>query len=107
MAKAIDLDKLTYAELKDLRERIDDALAAAAAAEKLSVRAQMEALAANSGFTLAELIGNKRGAKRGAAGVVKFRNPKDPSQTWSGRGRKPNWLTEAEKKGQKLESFAI
>ena len=29
------------------------------------------------------------------------------SQTWTGRGRKPNWLVDAVKKGAKIESFAI
>ena len=50
-----------------------------------------------------ELFG-KRGSKGSAA---KYRNPKDASQTWTGRGRKPNWLIDAVKKGAKIESFEI
>jgi DNA-binding protein H-NS len=38
--------------------------------------------------------------------AVKYRNPRDLSQTWTGRGRKSNWLVEAVKKGAKLESLA-
>lgn len=38
----------------------------------------------------------------------KYRNPKDPEQTWAGRGRKPAWLvTELKKKGAKIDSFLI
>lgn len=51
-----------------------------------------------------ELFG-KRG-KRGAASI-KYRNPKDTSQTWTGRGRKPNWLVGALKKGAKIDSFSV
>jgi hypothetical protein len=44
--------------------------------------------------------------KRTASGA-KYRNPKDTSQTWTGRGRKPNWLVEALGQGAKLESFEV
>ena len=47
-----------------------------------------------------------RGATKGT-GEAKCRNPKDTSQTWTGRGRKPNWLIEAVKKGAKVETFTI
>ena len=110
MAKINGLDKLTYAELRDLRDRVDAAMIEAQAAAKRAVREKMEALAAESGFSLAELMGGKRGGKASTKGTTvapKFRNPKDPSQTWAGRGRQPTWLVAALKKGQKLESFAV
>ena len=62
-------------------------------------------MAEKAGFNLNDLFG-KRGAKKGS-GHAKYRNPKDTSQTWTGRGRKPNWLVDAVKKGAKLESFEI
>ena len=109
MAKIDGLDKLTYAELLDLRTRVDAAMLEAKATEKAAVKAKMEALAAASGFSFAELIGGKRGkgAAKGSKVAVKYRNSKDPSQTWTGRGRKPLWLVDALKKGQKIESFLI
>jgi DNA-binding protein H-NS len=58
-----------------------------------------------AGFDIKELFG-KRGSSKGS-GVAKYRNPKDSSQTWTGRGRKPNWLVDAVKKGAKLENFKI
>jgi DNA-binding protein H-NS len=38
---------------------------------------------------------------------VKFRNPENPSQTWTGMGRKPGWLVEALASGKRLEDFAV
>ena len=35
-----------------------------------------------------------RGGKRGK-GAPKYRNPKDPSQTWTGHGRRPLWRAKA------------
>jgi DNA-binding protein H-NS len=37
----------------------------------------------------------------------KYANPDDPSQTWTGRGRGPNWLVAKMRKGAKLQQFAL
>ena len=104
MASANGLDKMSYAELLKLQERIEAAIAAKRVEEAATTKEALRAMAAKAGFNLNELFG-KRG-KRGSSSV-KYRNPKDASQTWTGRGRKPNWLVDALKKGAKIESFAI
>ena len=106
MSKINGLDKMTHAQLLALRDQVDTAIVAAKAAEKQALRQKLEDLAAKSGMSLAEVMGKKRGGSKGKA-AIKYRNPADPTQTWTGRGRKPIWLAQAEKKGQKLESFAI
>jgi DNA-binding protein H-NS len=40
-------------------------------------------------------------------GQPKYRNPKNRSETWAGRGRMPLWLAAEIKKGRKLEAFGI
>lgn len=37
----------------------------------------------------------------------KYQNPKNPTETWSGRGRQPRWLTPELKSGKKLDDFRI
>ena len=45
-------------------------------------------------------------AGAGKSNTVKYRNA--TSQTWSGgRGRKPQWVTDALKAGRKIEDFAV
>jgi DNA-binding protein H-NS len=39
--------------------------------------------------------------------LPKYFNPQAPSQTWSGRGKRPRWLVAALKAGQKLDEFKI
>ena len=108
MAKVNGLDKMSYAELAELRDRVDAAMITAQAAEKQALRAELEAMAAKAGLTVAEVFGNgKVGGRKGSKVAVKYRNPKDASQTWTGRGRKPIWLADLLKKGQKIESFAV
>jgi DNA-binding protein H-NS len=37
----------------------------------------------------------------------KFRNPADPSQTWSGRGKQPRWISKLLAVGRKLDDLRI
>src|SRR5579863_1175306 len=39
--------------------------------------------------------------------LPKYQNPDEPSETWSGRGKKPRWLTAALKTGHTVEDFVI
>ena len=103
MASINGLDKMSYAELLRLEERIQAAIAAKRVEDAASTKEALRAMAEKAGFSLNDLFG-KRGGRKGS-GEVKFRNPKDTSQTWTGRGRKPNWLVDAVKKGAKIDTF--
>ena len=106
MARENGVDNLSLAELLKLQERIQVAIAERRTTGAREIKEQMHAMAQKSGFSLDELFGDKRKGKRGAS-VVKYRNPKDASQTWTGRGRKPNWLVDALKKGGKIDTFSV
>ncbi len=105
MATTNGLEKLTYPELLKLQERVEAAIASKRVKDAATTKEALRAMAEKAGFSLNDLFG-KRGPKKGN-GQAKYRNPKDTSQTWTGRGRKPNWLVDAVKKGAKLDSFAI
>ena len=87
------LDAMSLKDLLALNTEIKTAIDEKRVSERAEMRAKMEDMARASGFSVAELFGGRRG-KRGK-GVVKYRNPKDPSQTGTGRGRRPNWIVEA------------
>ena len=38
---------------------------------------------------------------------VKYADPDDPEQVWSGRGKQPNWLKEKLRTGKKLEDYRV
>jgi len=109
MAKVNGLDKMSYAELSELRDQVDAAMIVAQANERKELRAEMEALAAKAGLTIADVLGGKRGGSKakGTKVAVKYRNTKDMTETWTGRGRQPRWLVAALKRGQKIESFLV
>ena len=105
MAKINGIEKLSYVELINLQRRIEQAISEKRVEDAASTKEALRAMAERAGFSLNDLFG-KRGARKGS-GEIKYRNPKDASQTWTGRGRKPNWLQDAVKKGAKIDTFAI
>ena len=96
-----DLSKMSLKELRALKEQIEAAISAREAQDRVDLKKKLAEVAEKSGFSVAELFGGR--AKRGAA-VIKYRHPTDPSLTWTGRGRRPLWLTKA---GGNIEKFRI
>ena len=39
--------------------------------------------------------------------LPKYFNPNQPSETWSGRGKRPRWLVKQLKSGRRIEDFRI
>ncbi len=110
MAK--DLKSMSKVELEKLKEDVERALERASERELKQARAEMEKIAASHGFTLEDIAGtsNLKAVKKkmpGAKKPPKFRNPEDPVQTWSGRGRKPRWIVDAEAAGRDIQDFLI
>jgi DNA-binding protein H-NS len=97
----VALKSMSVAELRSLRERVDAAIAEKVAARRHEVQAELSILARVDGHRASHPY-----RRRGPV-APKYRNPKDASQTWSGRGLQARWLTEAMKSGKKLESFLI
>ena len=106
MAK-ISLDGMRYVELVDLQRKIEIAISERKQSEREELRRQIEELAQNSGFEVDEVVGGQRSSRKGAKIAPKYRNPKNPSETWTGRGRQPRWLAAELNRGKKLESFLI
>ena len=105
---AINVDKMSLKELVALEGKIQGAIVEARTKERGELKSKVAALALSHGFSIAELFGtNGRNGKSKASGVAKYANPDDASDTWTGRGRKPNWLVARLKKGAKLSEFEI
>jgi DNA-binding protein H-NS len=101
---------ITFAEAR-IRER--------EASEKAATREELQRLAQERGFSMADLFGGlaphapaKRGKKTTEKGKAerapveaKYQGPN--GETWSGRGRLPKWLHAAEAEGKSRDSFLI
>lgn len=102
---AVNLDKLSLKDLVELEGRLLKAVAVARERDRAEVKAKLEAAAREAGFSIAELYGGRSSRRSSAA--AKYANPENRSETWTGRGRKPNWLVARLAKGAKLEDFAL
>lgn len=102
----INLNTLSLKELKDLQSQVARAIASFEDRKKKAALAELEEKAREMGFSLAELTGGAvKGARAPAA--AKYANPANPSDTWSGRGRKPRWFIEAVAAGKAPADLAV
>ena len=99
MPRTNGLEKKSYSELVELRLRIDRLMAQKQNAERAALRERMTAMAREHGFDLRELFDGRRKGKVGGV-AIKYRDPRNPDNTWTGRGRTPRWLVAALKGGK-------
>lgn len=106
----MDLSHLSIAELKELQGRIPEAIAKKKSEEKQKVIDETKAFLAAKGYSLDDVIGKSKGARKGAPRgpvAVKYRHPQNGDLTWTGRGRKPAWVAEWISSGKKIEALAV
>ena len=101
---SVNVDKMSLKELLDLEAKVQKAIAGARERERAEVKQAMALLAEKRGFSVAELFG---GRGRGKLSAAKYANPDNRAETWTGRGRKPNWLVAKLKKGANIADFAL
>jgi len=105
---AEDLAELSLDELKALEKKVVKAVATYEDRQKKAALAALEAKAKELGFSLAELTGQvASSAKAKVKGVPKYADPEDPSKTWTGKGRRPDWFLAALASGKTPEDLAI
>ncbi len=105
---SLDLYSMSRADLEALQKDVAKALKDVDAREMTAARAAAEAAAAEHGFSLAELLGDGRKARKTRGPVPpKYRNPDNADETWTGRGRKPRWVAAAEEAGHDISEFEI
>ena len=112
---SIDLKSMTLGELQKLSKRVDRAIASHEKRRKKDALQAMEKTAKEFGFSLKDVIGGeaksadkpKKGKKQKAKAKPAYRNPDDASQTWTGKGRKPNWFIAALDAGKSADDMKI
>lgn len=104
----LNLDDLDINDLRALRNKVEVAIHGYDARKRKEALDAMERAAQEFGFKLSDLTQPARG--KGASkgnDVVKYAHPDDASITWSGRGRRPAWLTEQLEAGKTIEDMLV
>ena len=106
MARPSSIESMSYAELAQMQTRIERLKIEKQNAERAELRERIIALVKDHGFEIGDLFGKGRKGKGTVA--VKYRDPQNPENTWTGRGRMPRWMVVATKGGKaKKEEFLV
>lgn len=98
------LDNMSYAELAQMEARIARMKVEKQNAERAELRGRILTMVKEHGFEISDLFGKGRKGKGSVA--IKYRDPQNPENTWTGRGRMPRWMVAAMKGGKaKKEDF--
>ena len=109
MNKKIDLDAMSVDEMWRLHEKIGQVLSVRLTSEKRELEKRLAQLRRENEMhaVSAEAAGVLRERRKYPRVYPKYRNPNDPSETWSGRGKQPRWLVAALKIGHRIDEFMI
>jgi DNA-binding protein H-NS len=107
-----DLSGMSRSELEDLVANAQKQMRKLADSERKAALKAARQVAQDHGFELEELLADAgatpaKGRSAKPKNPPKYRNPADPEQTWSGRGRKPQWVLAFEQSGRPLDDCAI
>lgn len=103
-----DLSKYSVAQLEDLEIQIIDELKTRHFLSVSQAREQILHIARNAGISVAQLASLKipKAAKTSSV-PMKYRNPANTAQEWSGRGRQPDWVKQWIASGKSLDKVRI
>ena len=111
MNKQADLNAMSIDEMWQLYEEIVQVLAARLTSEKRELDKRLAKLRHDKTRPFEATDGQVkpllRGRRKYPKVVPKYRNPDQPSENWSGRGKRPRWLTQALTAGRTIDEFAI
>ncbi|ARO14231.1 DNA-binding protein, H-NS family [Ketogulonicigenium robustum] len=104
----MDLNSLDRKDLLKLRADVERAIATLDERTKHAALEAAQRAVSQFGLSLSQLTDDisSLGSRR-TAGVVRFRNPENAEQTWSGRGRKPQWVHDLEASGKALSDYEV
>ncbi|WP_313250746.1 H-NS histone family protein [Stenotrophomonas indicatrix] len=119
----IDVSGLSAKELKALINLAEKQQTKVLTRPKAAaMRAKINKYVKDHGYTIEELYGAistassepskkragwKSAKSAGSKVAPKYRNPANPSETWSGRGRQPRWMAALVQKGKEPSEFLI
>jgi DNA-binding protein H-NS len=113
MSKELNLDAMSVDEMWQLHEEISRVLSVRLTSEKRELEKRLTQLRREKEMRQSEpadaqpVKGESRERRKYPRVFPKYRNPNEPSETWSGRGKQPRWLAAALKTGHTIEEFAI
>lgn len=103
-----EIATLSENELAELIAKASRELEVKRQGKKRETIAQIKELAASIGVSVEISEGEKRATtRRGSSVPVKYRDPDNSKNAWTGRGMKPRWLNGYLSQGRSLDEFQV
>jgi DNA-binding protein H-NS len=102
-----DLNKMTFEELRALRADIEAALKSYERRKRTEAIAAARAEAEEHGYRLEDLIYEASSKDKRSKSSPRYQHPENAEVTWTGRGRRPDWIREGIESGKSIEDFKI
>ncbi|SMC29051.1 DNA-binding protein H-NS [Andreprevotia lacus DSM 23236] len=105
-----NLIHLALDELERLQNEVSAEIAARRQQGCLALLDELKILASEKGFSLRELLGEPEKPatpKAKPKGIPRYHNPQNGNQTWTGHGRKPQWVVDFLAGGGQLADLKI
>ncbi|MFC3149711.1 H-NS family nucleoid-associated regulatory protein [Litoribrevibacter euphylliae] len=105
---SINFNEYSLEDLKQIQKDLEKAIKSKASEAKKTALQQIHNIANEHGLDLDEVLdGLKNPSKKKGKVAPKYKNPQNPQETWTGRGRKPKWVEQALSSGKTLGSLEI
>lgn len=100
---AVDIKNLNHSQLTELIAKAQSRQGELQKEKVTRLRDKINAMIKEEGLTFDDVFGQRapKSKRAGTTVAAKYRNPADPEQAWSGRGKRPRWFNEALKAGTK------
>ncbi|WP_319636945.1 H-NS histone family protein [Janthinobacterium aquaticum] len=96
---------MTMVQLRNLQDQVTQELKQRERKDLHQARDQIMAIAEQAGITLKQLI--QDGVPRTGKVAVRYRNPDNASEQWTGRGRQPIWVRSWVESGKAIELLRV
>ncbi|QGG80548.1 H-NS histone family protein [Litorivicinus lipolyticus] len=106
----MDLSQYSEDQLAQLKHQIESELEGRVEQKRKLAIDSILAAANDADISREDIIKALTGRSKGATGrkaPIKFRDPANADNTWSGRGRKPLWVVAYLDQGHSMESLAV
>jgi len=104
---SVDLKNMSVAELLDLQKAIPAELEVRQKDERQKLLNEFRDKAKALGISLEDLMGASKGKARVSKVAAKYIHPANAALTWTGRGKRPRWVSEWLDSGKSLDQLKV
>lgn len=102
----MDYSTMTVTQLKAEIVKLEKLIAVKTKETETQLLEELREKCAANGIDFESLVASARKPPKKKS-QAKYKNPQNPSESWSGRGKKPNWVIEFLNSGGKLENLVV